>query len=156
MFVSHKPAFTLIELLVVIAIISILATIGLASFQTARLKARDATRKSDLQTISKSLEAYVNDYQSFPISSSGKIVCQPPATICAYGAPFQDSKATIYVAKLPSDPVMDQTYYYESDGTKFTLYAHLENSQDSSIDNTIVTSCGSQTCNYQLKSTNQL
>lgn len=40
--------FTLIELLVVVAIIGVLATITLASLQTARLKASDATVRSEV------------------------------------------------------------------------------------------------------------
>lgn len=54
--------FTLIELLVVISIISILATIGIASYQGAQKNARDARRRSDVDAIAKSLE--VNKDQS--------------------------------------------------------------------------------------------
>jgi prepilin-type N-terminal cleavage/methylation domain-containing protein len=44
-----KGGFTLVELLVVIAILSILSTLGLANFQSSRIKARDLSRKSDLK-----------------------------------------------------------------------------------------------------------
>ena len=53
-----KKGFTLIELLVVIAIIGILASVVLASLNSARKKSRDARRVADIKQIQLALELY--------------------------------------------------------------------------------------------------
>jgi type IV pilus assembly protein PilA len=62
----NKKGFTLIELLVVIAIIGILASVVLASLNTARRKARDAQRISDIKQIKLALEFYFDDNDAYP------------------------------------------------------------------------------------------
>src|SRR5260221_12481213 len=54
---KNQQGFTLVELLVAIAIIAILAIIGLTVFTGLQRGARDATRRSDVQAVSKALEA---------------------------------------------------------------------------------------------------
>lgn len=153
--IRKNLGFTLIELLIVIAILSILSTLGLNNFRSARIKATDASRKSDLQTIAKSLEAYANDHKSYPISTDDKITCQPD-TICEWGSAFTDG-VTVYIATLPGHPTT-QNYIYQSDGKSYTLYTRLDNSQDpdiKTIDPSISVKCGSTTpCNYKKSSTN--
>ncbi len=151
-----KRGFTLVELLIVIAILSILSTIGVANFQSARIKARDVGRKSDLQSISKSLEAYVNDHRSYPLSNGdGKIICKSGSTICNWGAEFSDDNGTIYSATLPSDSGGYTYWYSSSTGSSYTLYAHIENDNDPAINNTITQTCGGEIlCNYKVTSSN--
>lgn len=66
----RSKGFTLIELLVVIAIISLLASVLLASLTTARAKARDATRLSDMHQMEIALELYFTTYGTYPNSDS--------------------------------------------------------------------------------------
>ncbi|MEZ6209205.1 MAG: type II secretion system protein [Candidatus Paceibacterota bacterium] len=56
-----NKGFTLIELLVVIAIIGILASIVLASLNTARSKGEDAAIKANLANIRAEAELYYDD-----------------------------------------------------------------------------------------------
>jgi len=70
-----QRAFTLIELLVVIAIIGLLSSVVLASLNTARVKARDATRVADVEQIRNALVLYQND-------NNGNY---PPTDGCLYG-----------------------------------------------------------------------
>lgn len=61
--------FTLIELLVVIAIIGLLSSVVLASLSSARTKARDARRLSDLNQMRVALELYRDKNGQYPSSS---------------------------------------------------------------------------------------
>ncbi len=133
------------------SILGILATIGFGNFKSARLKAADAKKKSDLTTIAKSLEAYVNDHRSYPTSSNGRIVCITPNTICDWGEPFTDGTTT-YTATLPEPTT---AYVFVSDGTSYTLYTRLENEQDPSITTiTPTVDCSGADCNYKITSSN--
>lgn len=68
---KHKYlyGFTLIELLIVIAIIGLLSSVVSASVNSARVKARDARRISDLKQIRLALEFYFNDHNRYPITN---------------------------------------------------------------------------------------
>jgi len=119
--------FTLMELLVVIAILGILATIGLGAFASSQTKSRDSRRKTDLKNIAVALETYYNDNAAYPVSAAGKIVgCA--AAACEWGSEWKTG-TTIYMATLPIDKTA-YNYYYYSDGSRYVLYARLENSND--------------------------
>ncbi|MDB5245393.1 MAG: gspG [Parcubacteria group bacterium] len=84
--------FTLIELLVVIAIIALLSTVVLAALNSARVKARDATRKSDLAQLQIALEYYYDANKTYPGA---------PTTLATSDLA---ALAPTYIASLPHDP----------------------------------------------------
>ncbi len=59
---NTQSGFTLIELLVVISIIGLLASVVLASLNSARSKSRDARRVSDMHQITNALYLYAADH----------------------------------------------------------------------------------------------
>jgi prepilin-type N-terminal cleavage/methylation domain len=67
---TQKKGFTLIELLVVVAIIGLLSTLSIVALNTARAKARDARRVSDVKQIQTALELYYNDNGEYPTSTN--------------------------------------------------------------------------------------
>lgn len=91
--------FTLIELLVVIAIIGVLATVVLASLNTARRKSRDARRISDIKQLQLALELH------FDGAGAG----QYPPGVAVNNPCTNDSGLTAlvtggYIAAIPHDP----------------------------------------------------
>ena len=73
---TYKRGFTLIELLVVIAIIGILASVVLASLNTARDKGTNAAIKAELDGIRKQAALYHDDAsQIYEIDDATDSVC---------------------------------------------------------------------------------
>lgn len=71
MFMKSSRGFTLIELLVVIAIIGILASVVLASLNSARDKAKDAAVISGVQEFRKLMALQYTDTGSYAALQSG-------------------------------------------------------------------------------------
>jgi prepilin-type N-terminal cleavage/methylation domain-containing protein len=136
----YQRGFTLIELLVVIAIIGILASIVLASLDSARKKGRDARRIADLKQIQLALE----------LSYDANGVYPDALTVGSLVTPG-------YISVVPSDPSNQQVYTYAplaataSAGTcsSYHLGADLEASNSTSLnsdaDVTTLTISGTET-----------
>jgi len=117
---KKQRGFTLIELLVVIAIIGLLATVVLVSLNTAREKARDAKRKSDINQLQLALQLYYDDNNVYP----GESWCDSSVGSCGHSCPCSDNNWTSgstfytalvgggYIANLPVDPTNNSNYYY--------------------------------------------
>lgn len=141
---SFRFGFTLIELLVVISIIGILTTLIAANLNSARSRARDAERKSDMRNIATALRLYYNDWGQYPpLSASGGIAyiggCNAasagtqPKNQCLWGGKWSDGFTTTYMTKLPEDPLTGQHYFYKLLATdQYILSACLENKSDTS------------------------
>lgn len=71
---AHSPfkkGFTLVELMIVIVVIGILASITIVSYSNAQPAARDAKRKSDLQSIAEAIQLYRQKYGNDVESGNG-------------------------------------------------------------------------------------
>ena len=127
---NKSKGFTLIELLVVIAIIGILSSVVLASLNSARLKARDAKRVSDIKQIQLAVEMYYDDNSNYPASTTVTTLVTPG-----------------YIASIPTDPSTGNAYSYAALGSGSTcssyhLGATLENTNNSVLDSDIDAAAG--------------
>lgn len=157
-----SKGFTLIELMIVMVILGVLAAVGTTSFISSQKKSRDSTRKSSLKNIVTALELYYNDKGKYPGDDGvgGMQGCGDDIapTVCQPNTAFSDANGTIYMERLPTDPLSQRKYFYRSDAdNQFQIYASLENDQDPTIITTTY-SCasgvGSFPCNFGLSSVN--
>lgn len=96
--------FTLIELLVVISIIAVLSSVVLASLNSARAKAREARRKTDLRQIEKALQLYYDANGSYPAPGDGWDVGYNYNVAGRAEWLTLQTNLTPYISKLPTDP----------------------------------------------------
>jgi prepilin-type N-terminal cleavage/methylation domain-containing protein len=91
---GQQKGFTLIELLVVIAIIGLLASLSLVALNSAREKARNSRRMTDIKQIQTALELRYNEEKNYPTSldfgGSGQIA--------------NSDSSTVYMDQVPSNP----------------------------------------------------
>lgn len=116
---NSRRGFTLIELLVVIAIIGILASIVLASLNTARLKGRDARRLADLKEIQTALDLYYSNHNAYPVQTTQAAAATALASVVTDGD----------MSVIPDDPLGGTTHYvYISPigGAEYCLGSTLE------------------------------
>ncbi|MFH1413054.1 MAG: prepilin-type N-terminal cleavage/methylation domain-containing protein [bacterium] len=91
---KSKSGFTMIELLVVIVIIGILATFAGVMVQSARGKARDSKRISDIRNMRAALEMYKNDEGNYPTDGE----------MNTPGDALTSPSGITYIYKIPSNP----------------------------------------------------
>ncbi len=124
---TQQKGFTLIELLVVVAIIGLLASIILASLNTARQKGRDARRVSDMKEIQTALELYYSDLNHYPIQATAGV-----ATTILGGSTGSNGPLTTsgkYMSTVSDDPLGGSYHYYyitDATGLKYCLGSTLE------------------------------
>src|SRR3989338_1177334 len=83
MFKNKNKGFTLIELLVVIAIIGILASVVLASLNTARGKGADAAIKANLANLRAQAEIYYDTNSSYGVAGNCSVTSAGVTAGCA-------------------------------------------------------------------------
>jgi len=92
-----KKGFTLIELLVVVAIIGILASVVLASLNTARAKGADAATKAGLANMRAQAELYYDTNSGY---SSATIATLPVAGCSTANSLFLDTTFQTAIAGI--------------------------------------------------------
>jgi general secretion pathway protein G len=85
----HPKGFTLLELMIVISILVILALIAVAQYNKTVLAAREATLKSDLNTMRRMIDQYAADKGKLPQS-------------------LDDLVSAGYIDEIKPDPITDQ------------------------------------------------
>lgn len=122
--------FTLIELLVVIAIIGVLSSVVLASLNSARSRANDAQRMSNLRQVQTALEVYaLSNGGQYPNSGGNWNTTCPAWTQTTQNNAIPGLVAGGYMPSLPIDPNNSGNtccyLYYSGGGTsdyKYMLY----------------------------------
>lgn len=134
----NSTGFTLIEILVVISIIGLLVTSAAFSYSKSLQKGRDSKRKNDLQTLRRAIESYFQTNGSYPVS-----------------LPLPGQDWSPYINSIPGDPNPGSSNQYTySPGTAtppiftYTLYAVLENTNDTDLGNLPCTGIYAPTAPY--------
>lgn len=140
---THKTrGFTLIELLVVIAIIGILSSVVLASLNSAKLKARDAKRISEVKQMQTAAELYLNACGVYPAT-----LTLAEATGCPSGTTLGNFIPVIPTAPLPGTYTYDQL----TNGTSYCLGTLLETPDNPQTQCTGTNTGASGASNYRVK-----
>jgi len=123
--------FTLVELLVVVAIIGIIVGIVMGNINTAKQKANDARRMSDIKSIQNALGLYQTGKGQYPFMMDGYITGTDILS--------QSLVSELVVKTMPMDPinkdigVLPYKYHYKSvDGSDYVLGFCLETNTISS------------------------
>lgn len=123
----NKKGFTLIELLVVIAIIGLLSTLAVVALGSAREKARDSKRLSDLKQIQTALELYYTDNNAYPTTSASGVTLGDTNQACLNSTGLTTAGCSNpYMGQIPSDPGSNSYTYTATGTTEYTIGATLE------------------------------
>ncbi len=159
---KSQQGFTLLEILVVMIIVGVLVALGINSYLSAQIKARDGARKSDLRQITEGLEMYYNDKGTYPTSTVEGLIEGELAAggteVYDWGDDFHDpdNDNSVYMTELPQSPGGGSYFYESSDGTYYYIFALLENENDPEYfaDGYKDTLCGDSECTYVITSPN--
>ena len=123
-----KKGFTLIELLVVIAIIGILASVVVASLNSARDKGSDAAIKANLANIRAQAELYYDDNSGYGTVDAS--ACSTASTL------FVDTTIANAIAAASSTAGAAPTCYLDYDQDNWAISVPLKSGGDWCVDAT--------------------
>lgn len=135
---KKRKGFTLIELLVVISIIGFLASASMLVFNSARIKSRDAKRRTDLKQISTILQIYYDDHNTYQVANSGSGGAGTGwfnNFYTTYDSVAKELKDLGYVGSIIQDPSgaissynnLGSGYMIYANSNNFTVWTSLEN-----------------------------
>ena len=141
-----KYGFTLIELLIVIVIVGILTALIAVNLFSARERALDSQRKSNMKEFKTALQLYFVDYHQYPASSgdntsingcgpSGTSAC-PVCTSFYFASGGADGCQRVYAKKLEMSSggsLSNIRYYQCTGGDDYRLKTSLTNTSDADI-----------------------
>ena len=115
---NNKQGFTLIELLVVIAIIGLLSTLSILALNSARARARDTKRITDVRQMQQALEMYYNEFNAYPSAAvAGSSI----------------GSTTVYMKTIPTPPTpLDYSSGNCASGTTQPNYTYVQQSSGAS------------------------
>jgi|TARA_Y100000310_G_scaffold342803_1_gene447526 prepilin-type N-terminal cleavage/methylation domain-containing protein len=114
--------FSILEILVVIAIMAVLASIVLVTLDTARAKTRDTERITNVQEVSKALNLYIVNNNTFPVFPEEITLTGDDA----FSITLEDEEIISAVPKDPTHPARTYTYQSDASGSTYTLSFCLE------------------------------
>lgn len=150
-FLNKSKGFTLIEIILVIAIIGITAAFLIGNYASAKQRARDSQRKSDLNLVQAAMEQYKADYGNYPCFNTSASECSTDLTsssLATEGWALISSMSQIqlptkYITTLPIDPTYKTAacssttpgylYWHSAGRQQYVLFANLENTKDPDV-----------------------
>jgi general secretion pathway protein G len=109
---KSQQGFTLIELLIVVAIIALIATLAMPNIRNAMQKGKRTATMADMQTISKAIQAYDLEWDTYPVASMTPINALRPLL------------EPEFVTELKIVDGWNNEYIYEGGADGFTIISY--------------------------------